>query len=134
MTKRLPRFPTAAVGAFCLASGLLALGAYWLTSGKINLAALTADDWLSLVLLGAGPMGVAFFTWDAALKRGDPRIIGSLTYLTPLTSTLVLILVGGQSLNWVSALAMFLIIAGAVIGSLDLWRGRFSNLKSLEEI
>jgi drug/metabolite transporter (DMT)-like permease len=107
MTKRLPRFPTAAVGAFCLASGLLSLSAYRLTSGKINLSALSTDDWLSLVLLGAGPMGGAFFTWDAALKSGDPRIIGSLTYLTPLTSTLILILVGGQSLTWVSPMPCF---------------------------
>jgi len=134
MTKRLPRFPTAAVGAFCLASGLLSLSAYWLSDGNSNPAALSSNDWLSIVLLGAGPMGGAFFTWDAALKRGDPRIIGSLTYLTPLTSTLILILVGGQSLTWVSAVAMLLIITGAVIGSLDLWRGRLSNQKNLEEI
>ena len=61
-----------------------------------------------------------------ALKRGDPRIIGSLAYLTPLTSTLILIVLGGRSLPWVSALAMLLIVAGAVLGSLELFR-----LKSL---
>jgi drug/metabolite transporter (DMT)-like permease len=123
MTKRLPPFPTAAVGAFCLASGLLSLVAYWSTSGSTHLPSLSRDDWLSLVLLGMGPMGGAFFTWDAALKRGDPRIIGSLTYLTPLTSTLILTLVAGYHLTWVSALAMLLIVSGALIGSLDLWRG-----------
>jgi drug/metabolite transporter (DMT)-like permease len=74
-------------------------------------------------LLGVGPLGAAFFTWDAALKRGDPRIIGSLTYITPLTSTVVLVLVGGRSFTWVSALAMLLIISGALLGSLDLLRG-----------
>ena len=61
-----------------------------------------------------------------ALKRGDPRIIGSLAYLTPLTSTLILIVLGGRSLTWVSALAMLLIVAGAMLGSLELFR-----LKSL---
>lgn len=120
MTKRLRPFPTAAVGGFCLASGILALAAYWL--GNPQTVALTRVDWISLILLGAGPMGAAFFTWDAALKRGDPRVIGSLAYLTPLTSTLVLILLGGRSLTWVSALAMCLIVSGAVIGSLDLFR------------
>lgn len=120
MTKRLRPFPTAAVGGFCLASGILALAAYWL--GNPQTVALTRADWISLILLGAGPMGAAFFTWDAALKRGDPRVIGSLAYLTPLTSTLVLILLGGRSLTWVSALAMCLIVSGAVIGSLDLFR------------
>lgn len=120
MTKRLRPFPTAAVGGFCLASGILALAAYWL--GNPQTVALTRVDWISLILLGAGPMGAAFFTWDAALKRGDPRVIGSLAYLTPLTSTLVLILLGGRSLTWVSAVAMCLIVSGAVIGSLDLFR------------
>ena len=120
MTKRLRPFPTAAVGGFCLASGILALAAYWL--GDPQTVVLTRADWISLILLGAGPMGAAFFTWDAALKRGDPRVIGSLAYLTPLTSTLVLILLGGRSLTWVSALAMCLIVSGAVIGSLDLFR------------
>jgi drug/metabolite transporter (DMT)-like permease len=120
MTKRLKPFPTAAVGGFCLASGILALAAYWL--GDPQTVVLTRADWISLILLGAGPMGAAFFTWDAALKRGDPRVIGSLAYLTPLTSTLVLILLGGRNLTWVSALAMCLIVSGAVIGSLDLFR------------
>ena len=128
MTKRLKPFPTAAVGGFCLASGLLSLGAYWISSrGAAAAPALTPTDWIYLVLLGAGPMGAAFFTWDAALKRGDPRVIGSLAYLTPLTSTLVLVLLGGHTLTWISGLAMCLIVAGAVIGSLDLFRSPKSN-------
>lgn len=124
LTKRLPPFPTAAVAGFCLASGLLSLGAYALSAGPDAAAVrLTARDGLFLLLLGAGPMGAAFFTWDAALKRGDPRVIGSLAYLTPLTSTLVLVLVGGRTLTWVTVLAMALIVSGAVIGSLELFRG-----------
>ena len=122
MTKRLSPFPTTAVGAFCLSSGLLSLGAFYLSGSTFPISSLTGSDWLSLILLGAGPLGAAFFAWDASLKRGDPRIIGSLAYLTPLTSTLVLVVLGGRSLTWVSALAMLLIVGGAVIGSLDLIR------------
>ena len=83
---------------------------------------LTISDWISLLLLGAGPLGAAFFAWDAALKRGDPRVIGSLTYLTPLLSTLNLVILGNKPLTWVSTAAMLLIVGGAIIGSLDLWR------------
>lgn len=122
LTKRLPPFPTSAVGAFCLSSGLLSLGAYWWGQGAVTLPPLSGADWLLLLLTGAGPMGAAFFTWDAALKRGDPRIIGSLAYLTPLLSTLNLILLNGRRLTWVSGLAMLLIVGGAVLGSLDLFR------------
>ena len=45
-------------------------------------------------------------------------MIGSLSYLTPLLSTLLLVAVGGKPFTAVSAAAMALIIAGAVIGSL----------------
>jgi len=121
LSKRLPPFPTAAVGAFCLVSGMLSLGVYGLQAaldGQVYLP--TASDWLYLTLLGLGPMGLAFFTWDAALKRGDPRIIGALAYLTPLASTLLLVAIGGRTLTWVSVVAMVLILAGAVIGSWNL--------------
>jgi drug/metabolite transporter (DMT)-like permease len=125
LTKRLPPFPTAAVGSFCLLSGLFSVGVYLAgaLSGQAAIALPQGVDWLYLILLGIGPLGAAFFTWDAALKRGDPRIIGSLAYITPLTSTLALVLVGGRTFTWVSALAMLLIVSGALVGSLDLWRG-----------
>jgi drug/metabolite transporter (DMT)-like permease len=130
LTKRLPPFPTAAVGSFCLLSGLFSVGVYLigglfsqLPAGLVSVLP-KGIDWLYLILLGIGPLGVAFFTWDAALKRGDPRIIGSLAYITPLSSTLVLVLVGGRTFSWISALAMLLIVSGALIGSLDLLQGR----------
>jgi drug/metabolite transporter (DMT)-like permease len=125
LTKRVPPFPTAAVGSFCLFSGLLSVGIY-LTGAISNQQGIDlpkGTDWLYLILLGVGPLGAAFFTWDAALKRGDPRIIGALAYITPLTSTLVLVLVGGRTYTWVSVLAMLLIVSGALVGSLDLLRG-----------
>lgn len=123
LTKRVVSFSTAAVAGFCLGSGLLSLIVHFLTSPSVDsITALTLSDWITLILLGAGPMGLAFFTWDAALKRGDPRIIGSMAYITPLTSTLLLVLAGGKPFTWVSAVAMVLIFSGALIGSLDLFR------------
>ena len=122
LTKRLPPFPTGAVGGFCLASGLLSLTAYNLSGGQFSLGQVTPSEWVYLLLLGAGPLGAAFFLWDASLKRGDPRIIGSLAYLIPLASTLILVLFDNRTLTWVSGLAMLLIVGGAVLGSLELWR------------
>ena len=48
-------------------------------------------------------MGAAFFLWDRALKRGDPRVIGNLAYLTPLLSTLLLVALGPGTLTAVIA-------------------------------
>ena len=120
LTKRLPPFPSAAVGAFCLASGVLSLFLFRLEGGAAFVfPALDPRDWLYLCLLGLGPMGLAFYSWDAALKRGDPRAIGTLAYLTPLLSTLNLVLFGTGHLSVSSGLAMVLIVSGAAAGSLD---------------
>lgn len=118
LTKRLPPFPTDSVGAFCLISGMLSISIYFINGGSVpEIAAMPPTQWIFLILVGIGPMGSAFFFWDAALKRGDPRIIGSLAYLTPLLSTLNLVIFADQRLTLVSVLAMCLIIAGALIGS-----------------
>jgi drug/metabolite transporter (DMT)-like permease len=124
LTKRLPPFSTAAVGGFCMSAGVLSLALYAALGPTADLSAISPRDWLLLVALGVGPMGTAFFTWDAALKRGDPRIIGSLAYLTPLLSTFNLVVIGGKAFTWVSGVAMLLIVAGAAVGSMDLFRGR----------
>jgi len=121
LTKRVPPFSTGAVGLFCLVSGALSL-ALWsglelAGTGSVSLPPMTDREALFLVFLGLGPMGLAFYTWDAALKRGDPRVIGSLAYLTPLLSTFNLVVAGGKELTWATGAALALITAGAVVGS-----------------
>jgi len=126
LTKRLPRFSTETVAVFCLISAALAWGVYFATGGSLSeMAAQPPRVWLALALVGLGPMGAAFYLWDAALKRGDPRVIGSLAYLTPLLSTLNLIVFGGQRMTWVSGAAMALIICGALISA---WKVQQSRL------
>ena len=121
LTKRVPPFSTGAVGLFCLVSGALSLGLWAAGSlsgtGALILPSITGIEMVFLALLGLGPMGLAFYTWDAALKLGDPRIIGSLAYLTPLLSTLNLVVAGGKTLTWVTGAAMILIMTGAIVGS-----------------
>ena len=118
LTRRLPPFPTDTIAVFCAISGVLALGIHF-SSGNAWAAtqAISLQDWAIMILIGIGPMGAAFYFWDAALKSGDPRKIGALAYLTPLVSTLNLILFAGQALTWVTGIAMTLIVIGAIIGS-----------------
>jgi len=61
-------------------------------------------------------MGTAFITWYLALRHGDPRRIGILAYLTPLLSTLLLVVMNGESLTLRHLLAGGLIIGGALVG------------------
>jgi drug/metabolite transporter (DMT)-like permease len=65
--------------------------------------------------MGLGPLGAAFFLWDRALKQGDPRTIGVLSYLTPLLSTALLALPSGRPLTAWLALAAGLIVGAALL-------------------
>jgi drug/metabolite transporter (DMT)-like permease len=107
-------FPTAAIGLFGLLSGLLSLLCHVVLEPSVRL---TARQWLLLCLLGLGPLGAAFFLWDKALKLGDVRHIGVLSYLTPLASTVLLMGVTGRGLSWNIALAASLIIGAAILGT-----------------
>jgi drug/metabolite transporter (DMT)-like permease len=112
-TTKVPSFKTSAIGLFALVSGVLAIGAHFLFEPA---TAISSGYWLLLIVLGAGPLGGAFYLWDAALKIGDPRRIGLLAFLTPLLSTVLLIMVSGQALNWQLLLATGLIVGGALLG------------------
>jgi drug/metabolite transporter (DMT)-like permease len=114
LTRRVPPFPTAAIGLFGLVSGALALLCHWVLEAPV---ALRPGDWALIAAMGLGPLGAAFFLWDKALKGGDARHIGILSYLTPLASTMLLMLVSGRPLTWSIALAAVLIIGAAVIGT-----------------
>jgi drug/metabolite transporter (DMT)-like permease len=114
MTRRVPAFPTAAIGLFGLVSGVLSLACHaWMEP----VATLQARDWLLLAVMGLGPLGAAFFLWDKALKTGDPRQIGILSYITPLASTALLMTVTGRAFSTSIVLAAALIIGAAVLGT-----------------
>ena len=105
-------FPTAALGLFGLISGVLALGCHvWLEPPM----QLSLQDGLLIVVMGLGPLGGAFLLWDRALKLGDPRTIGVLSYLTPLASTLLLIVVTGRPLTVWIGLAALMIVGAALL-------------------
>ncbi|MFN7857756.1 MAG: DMT family transporter [Acidovorax sp.] len=113
LTKRVPAFPTTAIGLFGLVSGVLSLLCHALLEPATTLQ---SRDWLLLAVLGLGPLGGAFFLWDKALKLGDPRQIGILSYITPLASTALLVVVSGRGFNASIALATVMIIGAAVMG------------------
>ncbi len=113
-TRRVPAFPTAAIGLFGLVSGLLSLACHWALEPAVSL---TVKDWTLIAIMGLGPLGAAFFLWDKALKLGDARQIGILSYLTPLASTVLLLLVSGRPLTASIALAAAMIIGAAVVGT-----------------
>ncbi|WP_323007343.1 EamA family transporter [Pseudorhodobacter sp.] len=107
--------PTESVTVLCLATALLSLLAHlaveqtqW-PNGALG--------WAAVVVLGIGPVGAAFFTWDVGMKRGDIQLLGVASYAAPLLSTLVLVLAGIAKPTWHLALATLLITAGAALAA-----------------
>ena len=114
--KKMAAVPVWAVGSFCFISGILCLITHSLIEPRVILQ--TTDAWL-LLLMGIGPFGLAFYSWDVAMKTGDPRVIGALAYLTPVLSTLSLVVFANQNMASTTLFAMILIILGSSSGLLD---------------
>ena len=114
LTRRVAAFPTAAIGLFGLVSGLLSLACHALLEPA---AVLSMRDWLLLAVTGLGPLGAAFYLWDKALKLGDARQIGILSYITPLASTVLLMVMTGRTFNWNIGVAAALIVGAALMAT-----------------
>lgn len=114
LTKRLGSFPTSMVATFCLVSGGLSLACHALFEARYIPR---AADLPYFIVIGLGPMGAAFYLWDAAMKEGDPRVIGTLSYLAPLFSTLFIVLFGGGRITGLSLVAMGMIVCAAWLGA-----------------
>jgi drug/metabolite transporter (DMT)-like permease len=115
LSRRMGAVPTEAVTVYCLITALL--------SGLSHLAweetawPATAGGWASVLALGAGPVGLAFFTWDVGMKRGDIQLLGTLSYAAPLLSTVILVGIGLAEPSLGLGLAALLITAGAALAA-----------------
>jgi drug/metabolite transporter (DMT)-like permease len=77
----------------------------------------TAGEWLYVLLLGAGPVGAAFFLWDYGTKHGNLALLGVASYAAPVLSTLFLVVAGTAAPTWQLAAAAILVAAGAALAS-----------------
>ncbi len=115
LSRKMGEVPTEAVTIFCLLTALLSSLSHlaleptaWPQGGA---------GWASTLALGAGPVGLAFFTWDVGMKRGDIQMLGTLSYAAPLLSTLVLIATGHATATPVLGLAALAITGGAALAA-----------------
>jgi drug/metabolite transporter (DMT)-like permease len=118
MSRRLAAVPTDAVAGFCLATALLAVVVHLAIETTIWPS--TSLQWIAIVALGVGPVGLAFYAWDIGMKRGDIRVLGAASYATPLLSTLFLIVGGFAQPSTTLALAALLIAGGGLIAAKDM--------------
>ncbi|WP_171239901.1 DMT family transporter [Ruegeria sp. HKCCA5491] len=115
LSRRLGDTPTSSVAVFCVATAI--------ASALLHLAVEetvwpdTATSWVSVLALGLGPVGLAFYVWDIGVKQGDIQILGTASYAAPLLSTLILVVAGIAAPSWGLAIAAVLITSGATIAA-----------------
>ncbi|MFC7474634.1 DMT family transporter [Dankookia sp. GCM10030260] len=113
-TPRLAGTPTEAVAGFCLAAAAVTLLGHLAFEPAVWPG---AAQWPAILLLGLGPVGAAFFLWDVGMKRGDPRLLGTLAYATPVGSTLLLVVFGAGELGGPVLAAAALVVGGGALAA-----------------
>src|SRR5947209_3644141 len=121
LSRRLKSVPTDAVAGFCAATALLAAIVH--AAIEATVWPDTMWQWLSVIALGIGPVGAAFYAWDIGMKRGDIRVLGAASYATPLLSTAFLVMAGFAKPSANIAIAAVLIAGGGLIAAKDMiWK------------
>jgi drug/metabolite transporter (DMT)-like permease len=114
LSRRMEAVPTAAVAGFCAASAVVTAIAHFAFEPNIWPDHATL---LAVVVMGLGPVGGAFFLWDVGMKRGNPVLLGTLAYATPVLSTLLLCVGGFAPFSVTLAVSAALVAIGGVVAS-----------------
>ncbi|NQY54515.1 MAG: EamA family transporter [Campylobacteraceae bacterium] len=116
ISKSLSHIPSYSVSGFCIITSVLSFICHLsfettVIPNKMEL--------FSILMLGLGPVGGAFYLWDYAMKEGDIKLLASFAYFIPLLSTALLIIFSLSDLSSTIIAASFLIVLGSLISSKD---------------
>lgn len=114
LSRRFPGVPPGAMAGFCAGTAVLAGAAHLMSEATV---ALDASAWAAVLALGLGPVGAAFVLWDRGMKHGDPRLLGTLAFATPVLSTLILATAGLAPFTVTTVAAAALVAAGGFVAA-----------------
>ncbi|ANN66651.1 permease [Bordetella bronchialis] len=114
LNRRYANAPSSMMVGVC---GLVALGGAACHAMLETTVPVSGAQWGAIVLLGLGPTGLAFLAWDYATKHGHLALLGPLSYLAPLLSTLLLVVTGETPASLTLLAAALLIIGGSVVAT-----------------
>ncbi len=114
LSRRFSDVPTGAVAGFCAGTAVLAAASHFAFEPTVLP---DARGWLAALAMGIGPVGGAFFLWDVGMKRGDPRLLGTLAYATPVASTLLLCTGGFATFSTTLLASAVLVAAGGLVAA-----------------
>ena len=110
--------PTAAIGVFFAAAGLISAALHLALEPTI---VPTLEQWVAVAALGTLPMGLALYFWDFGVKRGDLQALSAFSYFEPFIGAVLVALLGQGTLGWNVAGGGALIVGGAVLASRGMW-------------
>ena len=115
LSRSFKNVPTDIVVIYCIATAILSLVCHVALEETVWPKA--GSEWLAVLALGLLPVGLAFYAWDYAVKHGPIQLLGSAAYLSPVLSTIILVVAGVAEMRWQLVLATVLVRAGAVLAS-----------------
>ncbi len=114
LARRFATVPSGAVAGFCGVTAVLAAILHGMTGTWVKP---DLETWLAMIAMGVGPVGGAFALWDVGMKRGDPRLLGTLAFATPVLSTVLLAIAGLAPFTAMTVLASVLVAGGGYVAS-----------------
>lgn len=114
--RRFSTVSSSATVGFCYAVAVLGLLSHYLSSEVWVYP--TLRQWIGVLGLGIGPVGLAFFVWDYGTKHGNIQLLGTLSYFAPLLSTVLLIIFTQAELSTGIIIGCCGIMIGAMIAVL----------------
>lgn len=114
ISRTLAHVPTYAVTGFCIATVILSSLCHLVFEVTVIP---NSTELFGAFMLGLGPVGGAFYLWDYGVKNADIKLLGSISYFTPLLSTLLLVVLGYANFTLAVTLACVFIILGSFISS-----------------
>ena len=126
LSRKYDEAPTEMIGGFCGVTAVLSLFCHLLFEKTVYPE---SAQWVAVLALGVGPVGLAFFAWDYGVKKGNIKTLGSFSYFAPLLSTLLLIVFGFAEASWLIGISCILIIGGAILASGDFFQSKKKGKK-----
>jgi drug/metabolite transporter (DMT)-like permease len=114
ISRTLAHIPTYAVTGFCIVTVILSTLCHFIFELTVIP---NQSELFGALMLGLGPVGGAFYLWDYGVKNADIKLLGSISYFTPLLSTFILVLLGYATFTLSITLACAFIIIGSFISS-----------------
>ena len=116
ISRKMRSVPTMLIGAYCGAVAVLSLICHLLFE---KTAPIAGTQWVYVIAMGLGPVGAAFFVWDHGVKKGNIKLLGTLSYTAPLLSSIMLLAFGEAKFSIGLLVACALIVAGSLVTALD---------------